>query len=144
MGCHFLLQGTPPSAGISSQPRDQTRVSCVSCIAGRFFTTEPSRKPLINSIHAPLTHSVQRKGSKRVMSSVKAQETSQPGLGQHGPHPRQFGHLLIDFLSVPLFLLLIVQVSSALELASLPHSPRPFFLSIPHSNNFIPQTTTQQ
>ena len=26
----------------SSQPRDQTRVSCVSCIAGGFFTTEPS------------------------------------------------------------------------------------------------------
>ena len=30
----------------SSQPRDQTRVSCVSCIAGRFFTTEPLGKPV--------------------------------------------------------------------------------------------------
>ena len=29
--------------GGSSQPRDRT---CVSCIAGRFFTTEPSGKPL--------------------------------------------------------------------------------------------------
>ena len=59
-----------PSPGNSSQrrnlfpTRDQTRVSCVSCIAGRFFTTEPSRKPLINSTHAQLTHSVQRKGGK--------------------------------------------------------------------------------
>ena len=25
----------------SSQPRDQTHISCGSCIVGRFFTTEP-------------------------------------------------------------------------------------------------------
>ena len=30
VGCHFLLRGSSP-------PRDQTRVFCVSCIAGRFF-----------------------------------------------------------------------------------------------------------
>ena len=29
---------------VSSQPRDQTHVSCVSCIAGGFFTTETPRK----------------------------------------------------------------------------------------------------
>ena len=29
----------------SSQPRDETRVSCNSCIAGRLFTTEPLGKP---------------------------------------------------------------------------------------------------
>ena len=29
----------------SSRPRDQTCVSCVFCIAGRFFSTEPPRKP---------------------------------------------------------------------------------------------------
>ena len=28
----------------SSQPRDLTRISCVSCIPGRFFTTEPPGK----------------------------------------------------------------------------------------------------
>ena len=28
----------------SSQPRNWTRISCVSCIAGRFFTTEPPGK----------------------------------------------------------------------------------------------------
>ena len=30
----------------SSQPRDGTCLFCVSCIAGRFFTTEPLEKPL--------------------------------------------------------------------------------------------------
>ena len=34
IGCHALLQG-------SSQPREQTHDSCISCIAGRFFTVEP-------------------------------------------------------------------------------------------------------
>ena len=29
----------------SSQPRDGTHISCVSCIAGGFFTTEPPGKP---------------------------------------------------------------------------------------------------
>ena len=32
----------------SFRPRDQTFVSCVSCIAGRFLTHEPSRKPLFS------------------------------------------------------------------------------------------------
>ena len=31
----------------SSWPRDQTRVSCVSCTAGRFFNAEPLGKPLL-------------------------------------------------------------------------------------------------
>ena len=35
-----------PSSRGSSLPRDWTQVSCVSDIAGRFFTTEPSGKPL--------------------------------------------------------------------------------------------------
>ena len=29
----------------SSQPRNQTQVSCISCTAGRFSTAEPSGKP---------------------------------------------------------------------------------------------------
>ena len=39
-----------PSSRRSSPPRDQTRISwgsCISCIAGRFFTTEPSGKPMV-------------------------------------------------------------------------------------------------
>ena len=39
----------------SSQPRDQTHVSYVSCIAGRFFTTEPPGIPLSNILHSPNT-----------------------------------------------------------------------------------------
>ena len=35
VGCHFLLQGIFP-------PRDWT---CISCIAGKFFTTGPTGKP---------------------------------------------------------------------------------------------------
>ena len=34
-----------PSSRGSSQPRDQTRISCFSCIAGRFFTAETPGKP---------------------------------------------------------------------------------------------------
>ena len=30
----------------SSQPRDRTRISCDSCTAGGFFTTEPPGKPI--------------------------------------------------------------------------------------------------
>ena len=35
-----------PSFRASSQPRNQTHVSCGSCIAGQFFTTEPPGKPM--------------------------------------------------------------------------------------------------
>ena len=37
VGCHFLFQG-------SLQLRDQTRISCASCITGRYVTAEPSGK----------------------------------------------------------------------------------------------------
>ena len=32
------------SSRLSSWPRDRTRICCVSCLAGRFFTTAPSYK----------------------------------------------------------------------------------------------------
>ena len=38
----------------SSRPRDWTRVSCGSCIAGRFFTAEPPEKPLPKQLADPL------------------------------------------------------------------------------------------
>ena len=52
-GCfvHGILQArilewvAMPSSRGSSRPRDWTHVSCVACIAGRFITTEPPRKP---------------------------------------------------------------------------------------------------
>ena len=40
-----------PSSRGSSPPRDWTRVSCGSCIAGRFFTTELPGKPDLYSHH---------------------------------------------------------------------------------------------
>ena len=51
---HGILQArilewvaTSSSKG-SSQPRDRTWVSCDSCVAGRFFSTEPPGKPTIH------------------------------------------------------------------------------------------------
>ena len=38
------LIATSSSRG-SSQPRDRIHVSCISCLAGGFFTTEPPGKP---------------------------------------------------------------------------------------------------
>ena len=52
---HGILQArilewvTLPSSRGSSWPRDQTHISWVSWIAGRFFTTEPPQKPQIPS-----------------------------------------------------------------------------------------------
>ena len=43
VGCHFLLQGIFPTQGLNH----------VSCLASRFFTTEPLGKPL-NSSRTPL------------------------------------------------------------------------------------------
>ena len=39
------------------RPRDQTCISCVSCTAGRFFTTEPRRKHLVCSRYSINTSS---------------------------------------------------------------------------------------
>ena len=44
VSCHALFQGIFWS-------KDQTRISCISCTAGGFFTTEPMGKPLSNHIH---------------------------------------------------------------------------------------------
>ena len=39
-----------PSSRESSQPRNQTHMPCVSCISGRFFTTEP---PFLYNVFTP-------------------------------------------------------------------------------------------
>ena len=41
-----LEQATISSSRGSSRPRDQTYISCFSCTAGGFFTTEPPGKPI--------------------------------------------------------------------------------------------------
>ena len=43
------LSGLPSSCRGSSQPRDQTCNSCVSCIGGGFFSTEPSGKSCLGA-----------------------------------------------------------------------------------------------
>ena len=48
-----------PSSKESSQPRDQTHSPWGSCIAGRFFTTEPQGKPLILNATAAAAKSLQ-------------------------------------------------------------------------------------
>ena len=39
--------------GGSSQPRNQIHISCVFCIAGRFFTAEPPGKPSLSNYPLP-------------------------------------------------------------------------------------------
>ena len=39
-----------PSSRESAQPRNQTHIPCVSCISGRFFTTEP---PFLYNVFTP-------------------------------------------------------------------------------------------
>ena len=41
------------SSRATSWPRDGSCISCVSCIAGRFFTVEPLGKPLENNTEVP-------------------------------------------------------------------------------------------
>ena len=52
-----------PSSRGSSQPREQNDVSCIFCIAGRFFTVEPQVSPpdAISSVqfsHSVVSHSL--------------------------------------------------------------------------------------
>ena len=47
---------TMPSSRGSSPPRDRTCVSCVSCFASRFFTTEPPGKPAHTQLHFFKSH----------------------------------------------------------------------------------------
>ena len=54
--CHFLLQG-------SSRPRDQTLISCVSCITCRFFIAEAPGKPDTGK-HSAILKNVSQEGQK--------------------------------------------------------------------------------
>ena len=71
-----------PSSRGSSPARDQTQLSCVFCIAGRFFTAEPSEKPdhlmplliRINSLKVAMTTKTGRQNSiLPVLSPIRAQ-----------------------------------------------------------------------
>ena len=81
-GCHALFQG-------SSWPRDLTQVSC---IAGRFFTTEPRGKPLRQ--HYWMNKGIKSTGFARALQSSRGQEGlvapvirwSRPGLLRRAFH----------------------------------------------------------
>ena len=64
------------SSRVSSQLGDRTHVSCSSCIAGRFFTAEPPRKPPFPSTHP---HTL------RGCSGTKSQPLLPPSLTQTVP-----------------------------------------------------------
>ena len=64
MSCHASSRGY-------SQPKDQTRVSCNSCIAGRFLTTEPLGKfPMSNKARTPFSWSCSQRGLRGVLGTV--------------------------------------------------------------------------
>ena len=66
----ILEWGAIPFSRGSSRPRDQTQVSC---IAGRFFTTEPPGKPQINKSSHKQSHFWNLEKMKQV--SFKCSET---------------------------------------------------------------------
>ena len=72
-----------PSSRGSSPARDQTQLSCVFCIAGRFFIAEPSEKPdhfiplliRINSLKVAMTMKTGRQNSiLPVLLPIRAQK----------------------------------------------------------------------
>ena len=60
---------------VSSQPRDQTHVSCGTCIAGGFFTTEPLGKPHTSVQFSSVTQSC--------LTLCNPMDCSTPGLPVH-------------------------------------------------------------
>ena len=81
--CHFLLQG-------SSRPKDQTQISCV---ASRFFTTEPSRSPVIFFCIINGEESIQFSSVTRsCLTLCDPMNRSTPGLPVH--------HQLLEFTQI--------------------------------------------
>ena len=79
----------------SSQPRDQTCVSCDSCIAGRFLTAEPPGKPALEEMRVQsLGHKDPLEKEMATHSSILARRipwTEEPGRLQSGGSQR-VGH----------------------------------------------------
>ena len=91
VGCHFLLQG-------SSWPRDQTHISCFSCIVGRFFNTVPPGKSCKSTILQQIV-SVKKKKErkKRIIQNSNQKRRSlcgdQEGLFWETLNPRTCSHV---------------------------------------------------
>jgi len=89
-----------PSSRGPSWPRDQTCASCVSCIAGRFFSTEPLEKPW-RLLRVPWTA---RRSNQSILKEIN------PGISLEGMMLKlklqYFGHLMrrVDSLEKTLML----------------------------------------
>ena len=68
----------------SSPPRDQTHVSCVSCIAGGFFTTVPPGKPILHKQKLALLYCL---FEKNLFSHISCQLPTPSS--QTSYHPKQ-------------------------------------------------------
>ena len=69
----------------SSQPRHQSRVSCVSCIAGGFFTAEPLEKPFHLATPMPFTNFETEAESERHSGSL-GKSIAEPKFLLRSPH----------------------------------------------------------
>ena len=77
VGCHVVLHGIFPTQG-SNQ---------VSCIAGRFFTTEPSEKPLLPILRV----------QGRSCYTAASRDRPPPQDGKHGGHTHSSAPILPCF-----------------------------------------------
>ena len=67
-----------------SKPRDQIRASCVSCIAGRFFTTEPPGKPkCFTCISLISSHNNPQRWDQKVRRRMTVTRLVHSGAGVH-------------------------------------------------------------
>ena len=73
-----------PSSRGSSRPRDWIDVSCGSCIAGGFFTTEHLGKPLVTSIFNKIQESTCSAEATGDVGSITGSRRS-PGGGHGSP-----------------------------------------------------------
>ena len=100
VGCHVLLRG-------SSQSKDQT---CVSCIAGRFFTIEPLRTPPIQyeQCFVRRGNSDTERDTRDVRTHTHTQTTwghsekttiCKPRTGEASQETKPATTLMLDFLS---------------------------------------------
>ena len=70
-----ILEGVAmPSSRGSSQPRNRTRISCSSCIAGGFFTTEPPEKLVKQDQESPNIISKVFRIQLKIICQAKNQE----------------------------------------------------------------------
>ena len=100
---HWILQArilewiTIPFSRGSSWPKDRTCISCISCIAGGFFTTVPPGSPWVTSNSFPILQLPYLYDLKRNVFSIKSSIPNQiphfpSKLLSHLPHIQMSSH----------------------------------------------------